>query len=51
MLKNYQSVWRQIHYDVTDKNNDVSFEGHDIYYHSKVILLAKHLFPYFYTHI
>jgi hypothetical protein len=44
-------VWRQTHYDVTDKNNDVSFEGHDIYYHSKVIFLAKKKKLYFYTHI
>jgi hypothetical protein len=29
----YQSVQHQRHYDVTDKNNNVSFEGLDIHYH------------------
>jgi hypothetical protein len=31
--KNYRSVWRQTHYDDTDKNNNDSFEGLDIHYH------------------
>jgi hypothetical protein len=31
--ENYWSVWRRTHHDVTDKNNNVSVEGHDKYYH------------------
>ena len=31
--ENYQSMWSQTHCDVTDKNNNVSFEGLDIHYH------------------
>jgi hypothetical protein len=30
----YRSVWRQTHYDATDKNNNIRFEGLDIHYHS-----------------
>jgi len=29
----YRSIWRKTHYDVTDKNNNVSSEGLDRYYH------------------
>ena len=29
----YPSIWRKAHYDVTDNNNSVSFEGLDIHYH------------------
>jgi len=29
----YRSIWRKTHYDVTDKNNNISFEGLDIHYH------------------
>jgi hypothetical protein len=31
--ENYLSVWCQTHYDVIDRNNDVSFEGLDVHYH------------------
>ena len=31
--ENYWSVWRQIHFDVTDINNSVSFEDLYILYH------------------
>jgi hypothetical protein len=27
ILKNIRSNWRKTHYDVTDKNNNISFEG------------------------
>jgi hypothetical protein len=30
--ENYQSLWPQTYYDVTDKNNNLSLEGLDIYY-------------------
>ena len=30
---NYRSLWRQAHFDVTDKNNNASFEDLDIHYH------------------
>jgi hypothetical protein len=33
ILKIISKVWRQKRCDVTDKNNNVSFEGHDIHYH------------------
>jgi hypothetical protein len=29
----YQSIWYKTHYDVTDKNNNVSSEGLDRHYH------------------
>jgi hypothetical protein len=31
--ENYLSVWRQTHYDVTDKNNNISYESLNIHYH------------------
>ena len=31
--ENYRSAWRQAHHDITDKNNNVSFECLDINYH------------------
>jgi hypothetical protein len=35
--ENYWSVWRQTHYEVTDQNNNVSFEGlykhHSLYWY------------------
>jgi hypothetical protein len=31
--ENYHSVWRQTHYEVTNENKNVSFEGLDIHYH------------------
>ena len=31
--ENYLSVWCQTHYDFTDKNNKVCFEGLEKYYH------------------
>ena len=31
--ENYRSMWRQIHSDVIDKNNNVSFENLAIHYH------------------
>jgi hypothetical protein len=30
----YRSLWHQTHFDVTDKNNNFSFEDLDIHYHS-----------------
>ena len=42
----YRSIWRRPHYDVTDKNNNVSSEGLDRYYHkysARSIGLAKTL--------
>jgi len=30
--ENYLYVWCQTHHDVTDKNNNVSFEGLDVHY-------------------
>jgi hypothetical protein len=30
---NYRSVWRQLHYYITDKNNNDSFDCHDIHNH------------------
>ena len=32
-IENYLSVWCQTHFDVTNKNNNSSFEGLDRYYH------------------
>jgi len=29
----YLSIWRKMHYDVTNKNNNFSFEGLDRHYH------------------
>jgi hypothetical protein len=29
----YRSLWLQIHYDVTDENNNASSEDLDIHYH------------------
>jgi hypothetical protein len=29
----YWSIWRKTHYDVTDKNNNISSEGLDRHYH------------------
>jgi hypothetical protein len=29
----YQSIWRQTHYDVTDKINNINFEGINRHYH------------------
>jgi hypothetical protein len=29
----YLSIWRKTHYDVTDKNHNVSYEGLDRHYH------------------
>jgi hypothetical protein len=34
----YWSIWRKTHYDVTDKNNNVSSEGIDRHYHTQVFL-------------
>ena len=31
--ENYRSMWRQIHSDVIDKNNNVSFKNLAIHYH------------------
>jgi hypothetical protein len=31
--ENYQSVWHQTHFDVTDKNYNISFEGLNIHVH------------------
>jgi hypothetical protein len=30
--ENYQTVWRQTHYDVTDQNNNVLFEDLAVHY-------------------
>jgi len=32
--ENYQSVWRQLHYYITDKNNNSSFDCLNIHNHS-----------------